>query len=223
MTLDLDAVAARLYPTKAQDAPAVPPVDATATTETAATKTAEQIAAEAAAHTPPVVTPPVVPPAEVQYSLALPTDAVLEASAVERSTAFSKANNLSPEAAQQVLEHANGEVAAYREQQTDAWTTLTRETWVNDVKNDPEVGGEKLTGAVTDAKRFLEAFGDPEIRQFLEHTGFGNNKYVIRMLSRAAKRMANAKPVTGGAGDETPRDNSLEGRAARMYGNTSRK
>jgi hypothetical protein len=70
--------------------------------------------------------------------------------------------DLSPEAAQQVLEHANGEVAAHQEQVSNEWTTLTRETWVNETKNDPEIGDEKYVGAVTDAKRFLEKFGDEE-------------------------------------------------------------
>jgi hypothetical protein len=219
-TLDLDAVAARLYPTKAQDAPAVPPVDATPTTEPAATKTAEPVAAQAVAHTPPVVTPSVVPPAEVPYALTLPDDAVLEASAVERSAAFAKANSLSPDAAQHVLEHANAEVQADRDRHTAQWNTLTRETWVTEAKHDPEIGGEKLPGAVTDAKRFLQEFGDPELRQFLEDTGFGNNKLVVRMLSRAMKRRVSATPVTaGGSGPGAP-DTSLEGRAARMYPTT---
>lgn len=78
--------------------------------------------------------------------------------------------------AQQALEHANAEVAAYCDQQDEAWRTLTRDTWVPETKNDPEVGGEKFSGAVTDAKRFLEQFGDKDIRNYLDDTGWGNNR-----------------------------------------------
>jgi len=208
--IDFQATADILYPAVSQNAPVVPPVAATPTTEPAAPKPAEPRAADAATHTT------TDQQTAVPYTLAMPEDAVLEASAIERTTAFAKATGLSPEAAQKALEHANGEVAAYRDQQTEAWNTLTRETWVTEAKHDPEIGGEKLTGAVTDAKRFLEAFGDPEIRQFLENTGFGNNKLVIRMLARAMKRMANDKLPTGSGG--TPKSD-----AEVLYGHTAMK
>jgi hypothetical protein len=209
--IDYQATAAILYPTMAPDASAVPPVEAKATTETAAAKTAEPIAAESpAANTTTEQSP------DVPYTLALPEDAVLEASAIERTTAFAKAAGLSPEVAQQALEHANGEVVAYRDHETATWNKLTRETWVNEVKNDPEIGGEKFTGAVTDAKRFLRKFGDEEIRQFLDDTGFGNNKFVIRIFSRAMKWMANDKLPAGSGG--TPKSD-----AEVLYGQTARK
>jgi hypothetical protein len=211
MTLDLDAIAARMYPTMAPNAQTVPPVEAKQTTNTAATKPAEHIAAEAAA-TKTTITEQ---KPDVSYALALPDDALIDAGAIERTTAFAKAAGLSPEAAQKALEHANGEVAAYQDQQLATWTKLTRETWVNDVKNDPELGGEKYTGAVADAKRFLAVFGDEEVRQFLEATGFGNNRFVIRMLSRAAKRLANDK-LPAGSGGKPKSDAEV------LYGNTAR-
>jgi hypothetical protein len=186
--IDYHKTAAILFPTMTQDAPAVPPVEATTTTETAAT------------HTTTDQSTPTAPHPDAWSALTLPEDAVLEASAIERTTAFAKAAGLSPEVAQKALEHANREVAAYQEKQTAEWHTLTRETWVHDVKADPEIGGEKFTGAVTDAKRFLEKFGDEEVRQFLDDTGFGNHKFVIRLFSRAEKGLTNHRRLTGRSG-----------------------
>jgi hypothetical protein len=186
-----------------QDAPTVPPVEAKATTETTTTKAANTTTS----------TPAQTPTTEqnhLAYALTLPEDALIEASAIERTAAFAKAHNLSPEAAQKALEHANGEVAAYREQQTEAWTKLTRETWVNDAKADPEFGGEKFDGSVTDAKRFLERHGDEEIRQFLDATGFGNHKLVIRMFARAERGQMNHRPVTGGPGGTVERKTAAQ-------------
>lgn len=186
--IDLKTVADTLYAPRVPDVPVVPPVEAKPTAEPTTTTPARQQAADATTTEPTTARP---------YTLALPQDAVLEARAIERTTAFANAAGLSPEAAQKALEHANGEVAAFQEQQTVEWHTLTRETWVNEVKSDPEIGGEQYDGAVTDAKRFLERFGDEEIRRFLDDTGFGNNKYVIRIFARAEKGMTNEQRVKG--------------------------
>jgi hypothetical protein len=215
--IDFQATAAILYPTVPQNAQTVLPVEAKPTTDPAATTTAEPRATDAT-HTTTDQTTTTAPQPDIQYTLALPQDAVLESSAIERMTAFAKANHLSPDVAQQALNHANAEVVADRDQQTDAWRTLTRETWVNEVKRDPEIGGEKYTGAVTGTKRFLAEFGDEEIRQFLDDTGFGNNKFVIRLLSRAMARMETEKRRSGsGEGGERKSDAEV------LYGNTSRR
>lgn len=197
--IDYNEMGAKMYPAMSQTTPASPPVDAKPATETPGTTPAAQGTADTS---PKPLTAP--PPTTEQHpdapsTLTLPEDAVIDASAIERTMAFAKAAGLSPEAAQQTLEYANGEVAAYQEQVRHDWTTLTRETWVTETKNDPEVGGEKYVGAVTDAKRFLEKFGDEDIRQFLDDTGFGNNRLVIRMLARAEKGLTNHRRPTGGS------------------------
>lgn len=52
---------------------------------------------------------------------------------------------------------------------------------------------------MTDAKRFLEKFGDEDLLQFLDHTGFGNNRLVIRLLARAERGIPNHRRLTGGS------------------------
>jgi hypothetical protein len=195
--IDYNETGAILYPTMVQNAPMAPSVDAKPTIEPAATKPAEPRAAD-----PGTTTAQQNP--DAPSALTLPKDAVIEAKAIERTMAFAKAAGLSPDAAQQALEHANGEVAAYQEQVSNDWNTLTRETWLTETQNDPEVGGEKYVGTVTDAKRFLEKFGDEELLQFLDDTGFGNNRLVIRLLARAEKGITNTRRlpvVSGGAGE----------------------
>src|SRR5262249_11180165 len=125
------------------------------------------------------------------------------------TTAFLEAAGLSHDAAQEAREYANGEVAAYREKLNTDWTTLTQKTWVDEAKTDPEIGGDKFTGAVAEAQRFLKLCADEGTIRFLEETGFGNHKQVIRMLSRAMKRIA-------GESGGTPRKSDAEV----LYGNT---
>ena len=194
--IDHNEMAAKMYPTMVQNVPVTPPVEATSPTQTPRPPAA-QVTADASTKPTTGQTQTNDQNPDAPYALTLPEDAVIEASAIERTMAFAKAADLSPETAQQVIEHTNGEVAAYQEHVTNDWTRLTRETWVNETKNDPEIGGEKYAGAVTDAKRFLEKFGDEELRQFLDDTGFGNNRMVIRLLARAEKGITNHTRSTG--------------------------
>ena len=211
--IDHNEIAAKMYPTMVQNAPGTP-VEAKPAIQPPATKAApEQPAADTAAKPTTGQTPTTEQHIDPSYPLTLPVGAVIEAGAIERTLAFAKAADLSQEDAQQVLEHANVEVAAYQEQVSNEWATLTRETWVTEAKNDQEIGGEKFQGAVTDAKRFLEKFGDEELLQFLDDTGFGNNKMVIRLLARAEKGITNHRRHTGGS------DGSVKGNTAaqKMY------
>lgn len=132
--IDYQATAAILYPTMVQNAPVTPPVEAKPAIQTPVTKAAEQMAADSATKPTMGQTPTTEQNPYAPYALTLPEDAVIEAGAIERTIAFAKAAGLSPEAAQQALEHANGEVAAYQEQVTNDWNTLTRETWVQEAK-----------------------------------------------------------------------------------------
>ena len=186
--------------------------ESTTTTETVPTgdQAANQAAADAAAAaaaipTPPVVVPPVepvTPVVDVQYTLALPKDAVIEASAVERATAFAKAEKLSPEAAQKALDFVNTEVAADRAKQEtanqDAFKTLARETWVADLKADTTFGGEKYLTTREEIKRAADRFLTPAERETLNVTGWGNHPMLCRMFARIGQALANDKLVMGG-------------------------
>jgi len=180
---------------------------ATQTKNDGAVKTAEQIAAEAALKVDPV------------YTLALPKDAVIEASAVERLTAFAKANTLSPETAQKALDLANAEVAADRTRQQEAnvetFQTMARETWPNEIKADKEFGGDKFDATIAESKRAAEVAWTPEERKILNETGWGNHPLLVKGMARVGRRMADDKLVTGGAGGgATPKSD-----AAVMYPN----
>lgn len=187
-------------------------IAANAASASAAVKTAEQIAAEAAAKTP---TP-------IEYKIVLPKDAVIEATAVERITAFAKAHQLSPEAAQQALDHANAEVvadrAAQQQRQAEAFKTLSRETWVNELKADKEFGGEKFDATVLESKRAGDKFMTAEEKQILNETGWGNHPLLVRIFARVGRAMGEDGLVTG-RGSTTPGQTSA---AQKLYGETKR-
>ena len=190
----------------AQPQQAADGIAAAAASASAAVKTAEQIAADAAAKTP------------IEYQLALPKDAVIEAQAVERMTAFAKAHNLSPDAAQKALDHANAEVVADRAAQAarnaEAFNTLARETWVNEIKADKEFGGDKFDATVLESKRAADKFITAEEKQILNETGWGNHPMLVRFFARVGRMMGEDGLITGN-GNAAPEPMRA---ADRLYG-----
>lgn len=185
-------------------APPAPPPDPAA-------QAAADAAAAAAAVTPP--TPPVPPAGTPALTLTLPKDAVIDAAAIERTTAFAKATGLTPEAAQHALNHANAEVSADRAAQKtaneQAFKTLATKTWVEEVQADATYGGEKYLTTVADVKKAADRFLTPEERVILNQTGWGNHPMLVKMFARIGQALANDKLVVGGAGSgSTPKTNA---------------
>jgi len=204
-------------------APVVPPVPAVSPSAT--DQAAANAAALAAASAPPPAAPsppPAAPPAPVEYTLALPTGAVLEASAIERTTAFAKATGLSPAAAQHALNHANAEVAADRAQQkaaqAEAFKTMATKTWVEEIRADATFGGEKYLTTVEEVKRAADRFLTDADRVVLNQTGWGNHPLLVKMFARIGQAMKNDTFVQGGASGGGVKPDA----ATLLYGDTKK-
>jgi len=58
--------------------------------------------------------------------------------------------------------------------------------WINEIQNDREIGGEKLTESLMVAKRAIKQFGgDEAIKLFNENPLYGNNPTLIKLLYKA--------------------------------------
>lgn len=91
----------------------------------------------------------------------------------------------------------------------------TRAQWVESVKSDKEFGGEKLDQNLAVARKALDAFGTPELRELLNRTGMGDNPEFIRAFYRAGLKISEDSFVPGGTRPATaPRDH-----ATALYGN----
>jgi hypothetical protein len=83
------------------------------------------------------------------------------------------------------------------EAQTAAWNKVT-ETWIGEIKADPDIGGAKLESEVLPAiGRLLTEYGSPEVRAALDMTGAGNNPAMTRFFYKMAKALSEGKHVTG--------------------------
>lgn len=131
---------------------------------------------------------------------------------------------LSNEGAQKLVETMMPKVVQrITEQQQQAWMGQL-EAWVEDVKKDPEIGGEKMQTTLQDAKRALDRFATPELKALIEYPsadnprglGLGNHPELVRLFARIGKAMAEDRIVTGnGNGADARRDP-----AEILYGNS---
>lgn len=214
---------------------------ASAATTAAATETAAAAATaaatETAAATPTAVataagtTEAATPAAEIVYDLTLPANAAIDAAALERTAAFAKAQGLSAEAAQAVVELANTEVAAARDAALAAYlpgdpgkNIPPGAEWVKQdtafraaALADPELGAgnpEQLATAAANARRAFAQYGDPEAAAFFDRSGLGSHPAVLKFLVRVHAASSEGSLAVPGSTTHTPTEDE---RLARIY------
>jgi hypothetical protein len=149
-----------------------------------------QATASEASQTPPAqTTEPSVPE---KYEFAKPEGFELDASAVDEFTGIAKELKLDQANAQKVADVA----VKMMQRQVESHTKLV-ESWVESTKIDKELGGEKLSENLSVAKKALDTFGTPELRDVLNSTGLGNHPEIIRAFYKAGKDLLEGKFVQG--------------------------
>lgn len=155
------------------------------------------------------------------YDLKLPDGSYLDAADVEETKAFAKAQGLSQETAQAVLDGRNAAVAEHIKANTKggaAWTQRT-ESWGNEALTDKEIGGspEKLQGSLELGNRVVAEYFPESVHEFLKESGFNRHPDVIRGFVRIAQEMAPAKTVH--SSHSTGKERSME---EHFYGEESK-
>lgn len=140
-----------------------------------------------------------------KYDIKLPKDSKLDGKVIEDVASFAKANGLSNEKAQAILERESTRFAAYVEEaQAQQMKQIEDEqkAWIEELKTDKEIGGEKLPKTVELTKRFLEKVAPKGMVELLDQTGIGNNPMFIRFVMNAIKagNFAEDTMVSGASG-----------------------
>lgn len=129
--------------------------------------------------------------------LKLPEKALISAKALERVTATATALGLSQEHAQKALDETNAVVADYVEEQKASFATTTK-GWIDVVKADAEMGGDKFAATIQDAAKPIDRFFTPAFKKALSDTGFGNHPELVRGFARIGRAMSEDKIVRPG-------------------------
>ena len=131
-----------------------------------------------------------------KYEFASPDGVQLDVKDVRAFSEVAKELGLSQEAAQKVIDKMGPAIAA---RQTEALAQAQAQ-WVEGAKADKEFGGDKLPENLAVAKKALDQFGTPELRELLNTSGLGNHPEVIRVLYRAGKAISEDRFVPAGTG-----------------------
>lgn len=90
----------------------------------------------------------------------------------------------------------------------------TVQKWETDARSDKEFGGPQFDQNLATAKKAIDHFATPELRQMLDETGVGNHPELIRAFYRAGKMLEEA-PVLG-----TTSGGAKKSLAQALYGNS---
>ena len=128
------------------------------------------------------------------YEFKAPDGVVIDDTTINAFSDVAKELNL-PQADAQKLIDKVGPVMA--KQQAQALNQLNT-SWIEGVQADTEIGGAKLQENLAVAKKAMERFGTPALRELLNESRLGNNPEVIRFMYRAGKAISEDKFVAGG-------------------------
>lgn len=132
---------------------------------------------------------PVVPEA---YEFQMPEGIALDKSAADEFSGIAKEYKLTQEQAQKVAEVG----AKMVQRQIEAHQAQVQ-SWIEAVKTDKEIGGDKLNENLAVARRTIETFGSPELKDVLNATGLGNHPEIIKMAFKIGKSISDDGFVRG--------------------------
>lgn len=127
------------------------------------------------------------------YDLQMPEGVQLDTAAAEEFKGIAKEYGLSQEQAQKVADIG----AKMVQRQTEAHQAQVQ-SWVDAVKTDKEIGGDKLNENLAVARKTIDTFGSPELKQMLNVTGIGNHPEIVKMAYKIGKAISDDGFVRGG-------------------------
>lgn len=117
----------------------------------------------------------------------------LSAEEMKDFTAVAKELNLSQEKAQRLL---SSMLPAMKNRIQQSVSALPKQ-WAQQIRVDPELGGEALQENLGMANRAFKQFATPEFIKFLKGSGLSSHPEVVRVFYRIGKSMSPDMGVTG--------------------------
>ncbi len=108
-----------------------------------------------------------------------------------------KALGLNQQQAQQLADLGVKQVQTLAQAQQAA-LEVQKTTWLEAVKADKELGGDKMAENLAVALRAVNAFVSPELKALLDSTGLGNHPDMVRAFYKAGKLISEDSLLPGG-------------------------
>lgn len=129
-----------------------------------------------------------------RYEFRAPEGAELGSDVTDAFAGVAKELNLTQDAAQKVLD----KMAPVLAQRQNAQVQAVQQEWREQSTADKEFGGDKLAENLAVAKKAMDAFASPELRDLLIKSGMGNHPEMVRAFYRAGKAISADNYVAGG-------------------------
>lgn len=139
-------------------------------------------------------------PEDGYQEFTMPEGYTLDEKAHEAFLDTAKELNLSQEAAQALIDYDAKRVQSQTEAAEAAWNDQVAE-WQSTVQNDEEMGKGNYESSMALANKAVDAFGGPELRNFLDESGLGNHPDLIRAFYKAGKAIGEDRLVSGDDGN----------------------
>lgn len=137
-------------------------------------------------------------PATTEWSLKAPEGAAISADDLKAVEAFAKDNGYSVAQAEKLLGRDLAQRAAAQAAQ-EAETKSIGQTWLDQAKADPVIGGDKFAATQEAAKQGMMAVLTPEQRQLIADSPFANNPLWLSAMAKVASLLPKEDTLQAGA------------------------
>jgi hypothetical protein len=138
-------------------------------------------------------------PPEEYGEFTLPEGVEVDQETLDTFKTKAKELGLSQEKAQELVDLQAQTAQSSQKQLKDA-IAQQHQQWLDQAKQDEEIGGEQFDQNVETARKAIETFGTPELKQFLDESGLGNNPEMIRFARRIGAAISEDSLTPGGSG-----------------------
>jgi len=136
---------------------------------------------------------PKEPEAPESYEFEMPEGVQIDSVAAEDFVSVAKELKLSKENAQKVadvgVKMAQRQAEAHQAQVTK---------WIESVKTDKEIGGDALNENLAVARKAIDSFGTPALKDLFNTWGIGNHPEVVKFAVKVGKAISDDGFVRGG-------------------------
>lgn len=127
------------------------------------------------------------------YDFEMPDGVAIDTEASDEFSSIAKELKLSKEEAQKVADVG----VKMAQRQAEAHQKLVS-SWIDSVKTDKEIGGDALNENLATARKAIDTFGSPELKDLFNQWGIGNHPEVVKFAVKIGKAISDDGFVRGG-------------------------
>jgi hypothetical protein len=121
-----------------------------------------------------------------KYEFVAPEGQEFDAEFIKAYEATARELDLPQDKAQKIID----KISPVLQERQIAQLNAIRAEWAESSRTDKEFGGEKIEENLAVAKKALDQFGSPELKDLMNKSGLGNHPEMIRFFYRAGKSIS---------------------------------